>query len=156
MQNPKSDQWHGQPPIDEWLTQTVAQLRTHTDRPIEVRPHPRFSLQHLPTGCVLQIPQQLPGTYDSYDFEQACDRAWAVVNFNSHPGIVSVLRGIPAFVHVSSWAAPVGNTDLSFIENPRRPDRTQWLNDLAWTEWSLDELASGAALQTTINGLQSS
>jgi hypothetical protein len=156
MQNPKSDQWHGQPPLDDWLTQTVSQLRTHTDRSIEVRPHPRFPLRSLPTGCVLQTPRHLLNTYDSYDFEQACDRAWAVINVNSHPGIVSILRGTPAFVHASSWAAPAANTDLSLIENPRRPDRTQWLNDLAWTEWSLDELSSGTALQETINGLQNS
>ena len=156
IQNPKSDQWRGQLPIDEWVKQTVAQIRAHTDRPIEVRPHPRFPLQSLPTGCVLQTPQHLSNTYDSYDFEQACDRAWAVINFNSHPGIVSILRGTPAFVHASSWAAPVANTDLSLIETPSRPDRTQWLNDLAWTEWWLDELSSGAALQETVNGLRNS
>jgi len=37
----------------------------------------------------------------------------------------------------------VGNTDLTQIENPLRPDRQQWAWDLAHTEWCVDEIAKG-------------
>jgi hypothetical protein len=29
------------------------------------------------------------------------------------------------------------------IENPAMPDREQWANDLAYTEWAVDEIARG-------------
>jgi hypothetical protein len=80
--------------------------------------------------------------------------AWAVINYSSNPGIQSVIQGIPTFVDDKSLASPVANTDLSLIENPNRPDRTQWLNDLAWTEWTIEEMKKGIPQQLLINHLQ--
>jgi hypothetical protein len=44
-------------------------------------------------------------------------------------------------------AAPVANLDLAQIENPLRPDRTQWIEQLAHTEWTTAEIESGVPLQ---------
>jgi hypothetical protein len=57
-----------------------------------------------------------------------------------------VLAGVPAFVNATSLAAPVGNLDLSRINDPARPDRTEWLEQLAHTEWYTEEIASGVPL----------
>jgi hypothetical protein len=57
-----------------------------------------------------------------------------------------VLSGVPAFVNSTSLAASVGNLDLSAINNPARPDRTAWLEQLAHTEWYAEEIASGLPL----------
>ena len=82
-------------------------------------------------------------SYDSFDFGRALNNAWAVVNWNSNPGVESVIAGVPAFVGESSLAAPVANLNLADIEKPLRPDRQQWLNDLAYTEWTVNEIAQG-------------
>ena len=37
--------------------------------------------------------------------------------------------------------------DLSQIENPLRPDRTQWIEQLAHTEWTIPEIESGIPLR---------
>ena len=93
------------------------------------------------------MPRPIQGTYDSFDYERCLSTAWAVVNHNSGPGSQAVLNGVPAFVHSSSLAAPVGNLDLSTINDPVKPDRTAWLDRLAHTEWYADEIATGLPLK---------
>jgi len=150
LQRPESQQWSGMPDTITWLKQVIDSIRCYSDRKILIRPHPRLrdriDVRHLPTGCQIQSPMKLSSTYDSFDFETALDQAWAVINWNSNPGVVAVVHGVPAFVGADSLAAPVANLDLSLIESPTRPDRTQWINDLAWHEWTLEEFQSGEAL----------
>lgn len=157
MQSHHSQQWSGMPAPMTWLTETVTTIRQHTDLPIHVRPHPRnaarFDCQSLPSGCVLSAPVYLPNTYDCFDFEQSIQDAWAVINWNSNPGVAACINGIPAFVGGTSLAAPVGNTEFNRIADPIRPDRSQWLNDLAWHEWYESEIRNGEALVPLIGQL---
>jgi hypothetical protein len=92
------------------------------------------------------MPTPIQGTYDNFDYDQCLKTAWAVINHNSGPGAQAVLAGVPAFVNSTSLAAPVGNLDLSRINDPARPDRTAWLEQLAHTEWYTEEIASGLPL----------
>ena len=39
------------------------------------------------------------------------------------------------------------SSDLTQIETPKQPDRQQWLNELAHSEWTLKDLATGWPLQ---------
>jgi hypothetical protein len=145
-QRSDSEQWATQPPTAAWLTETSNTIRKYTDRPILIRPHPRQRITDIP-GCGIEMPRPIPGTYDSFDYERCLSTAWAVINHNSGPGSLAVLSGVPAFVHSSSLAAPVGNLDLSTINDPIRPDRTAWLEQLAHTEWYTDEIATGLPLK---------
>jgi hypothetical protein len=91
----------------------------------------------------ISVPRAVANTYDDFDLDRDLQRAWAVVNWNSGPGIASIMSGRPAFVGPSSLAAPVANLDLARIENPSMPDRDQWLIDISHTEFTLEELSSG-------------
>ena len=42
-----------------------------------------------------------------------------------------------------SWAKDICFNDLSQIENPPLPDRSQWINKIANIHWSNDEVKSG-------------
>jgi hypothetical protein len=141
-----SEQWTGQPGMQHWLMDTVRQIRLHTDRPIVIRAHPRQNVNQI-AGCLMEKPRSIPGTYDSFDFDQTLQSAWAIVNHNSGPGSQAVISGVPAFVGTSSLAAPVANLDLAQIENPLRPDRDHWLNQLAHTEWTTQEIVTGFPLK---------
>ena len=142
LQRSESQQWIGMPPPEQWLHETIDRLRKFTDRPIEVRPHPRQRIT-MPPGIVTIKPQLVPGTYDDFDFLRSLAGTWALINHNSGPGIQSILNGVPAFVGDSSLAAPVANLDLSKIESPDRPDRGRWLVDLCHTHWTTDEIRTG-------------
>lgn len=155
-QHPKSQQWEGMPSIQDWLSYVVRSIREYTDREILIRPHPRAPITYngFDSFVGTHYPNKITGTYDSFDFNKAINDAWAIVNWNSNPATVAALNGIPVFVGHTSYAAPVGNLFSmsidkkiwSNIENPLMPDREQWTNDLAYTEWTLEELSKGEPL----------
>lgn len=154
VQRHDSEQWLHQPDINQWTANTVRRIQKVSDRPIVLRKHPRQQIS-IPTGCTLDTPKQLFGTYDTFDFTNALSNAWAVVNWNSGPGSQAIINGVPAFVGSSSLAAPVGNLDVTNIEKPLRPDRSQWLVNICHTEWTIDEIASGYPMSRLLPGLQS-
>lgn len=145
-QHNKSLQWQNMPTMSNWFLQTYDQIRKHTDRPIVFRPHPRCRLEHIERGLknvYRQEPRKLNGTYD--DFDMGFDDVHCTISYSSNPGIHSVINGVPGFVSNHSLAYPVAN-DIDFthdIENPLAPNRQQWLNDYAYTEWTVDEIAQG-------------
>jgi hypothetical protein len=152
MQRSDSEQWAGLPPAEQWLKQTIDRIREHTDRPIVVRPHPRQRVVPI-SGVTIQQPKSLRGTYDEFDFRGSLGRAWAVVNENSGPGSQAIIDGVPAFVGADSMAAPVANTDFAHIEKPLMPERTEWLEQLCHTEWTVGEIRSGLPLGRLLKSL---
>ncbi len=111
----------------DWLDKTKAKLATLTQRPVRFRPHP----------CISKPDMSL---------DEDLEDCWAVVTFNSNAAVDSAIRGIPVFVDDDgSMACEVANRDLSNIESPSIPERQQWLNDLAYSQWTPSELREGLA-----------
>ena len=147
-QHDKSLQWEGMPPMSRWVMETIDNIRAYTDRTIIFRPHPRCSLpsiEHEFKNVIRQQPQQIRGTYD--DFNLHFNNIYATVSWSSNPGIHSILNGVPAFVGPSSLAYDVSMKSLTNINNPSTPDRQQWLNDYAWTEYTVEEISAGLPLK---------
>ena len=148
-QHDKSLQWQKMPSMSKWVANTINEIRKYTDRPIILRPHPRCPLHHIEhefKNVRRQVPEKLNGTYD--DFDMSFDNIHATVSWSSNPGIHSILNGVAAFVGTSSLAYDVGN-DIDFmhdIEAPLMPNRQQWLNDYAHTEWTVQEISQGIPL----------
>jgi hypothetical protein len=146
-QHDKSLQWQGMPSMSQWVMNTIDTIQAHTNRLIVFRPHPRCPLPNIELefkNVIRQTPAKLISTYDDYDMQ--FNSAYATVSWSSNPGIHSILNGVPAFVGPASLAYDVANTDLSQIENPLMPDRQQWLNDYAHTEWTIQEISKGIPL----------
>jgi len=155
-QHDKSLQWQGMSSMSNWFMQTYREIRKHTSRPIIFRPHPRCQLPHIELGLknvYRQQPGKISGSYDDYDM--GFNDIWATISYSSNPGIHSILNGVPAFVGTSSLAYDVGN-DIDFmhdIEKPLTPDRQQWLNDYAHTEYTIKEIAQGLPLKNLTSKL---
>jgi len=60
---------------------------------------------------------------------------------------------VPVFVGPDSLARDVGNLDIKYIDNPKMPDRQQWLNNYAHTEYTTDEIAQGVPLNNLLKSL---
>lgn len=147
-QHDKSLQWHDMPSMSQWVHDTLRFIRAQTKRPIIFRPHPRCPLpaiEHEFKHVIRQQPVKLPGSYDSFDMK--FDNIWATVSWSSNPGIHSIINGVPAFTGPSSLAFDVAEQNLRNIENPLYPDRTKWLNNYAWTEFTLEEISKGIPLK---------
>ena len=129
--------------VQEWLDNTVNEIRKYSSRPIIVRKHPGDRRQDH-----LQFSNQytISATPKLADDLQNC---WATVTYNSSPGIASLIYGVPVFVtdtepkQSQTW--PACNTDLKLIDNPTLHDRTDWINKISQSHWNDDEVASGQA-----------
>lgn len=143
-QHDKSLQWKDMPRMSRWVMETIENIQFHTDRPIVFRPHPRCRLETIENqykNVYRQEPKQLPGTYD--DFDMQFSNVYCTVNWTSNPGIHSVIEGVPAYTSTSSLAWDVSIKSLTNINTPPLLDRTQWLNDYAHTEWTIEEISKG-------------
>lgn len=118
--------------LTAWLEQTVATVKRHTDRPIEIR-------------------QRDPNRQNRQrnSLTEALQDAHALVTFNSNAATEAVMQGIPSFVLAPCHAAtPVANTDLTQIDSPWWPDhdtRYRWAASLAYGQFHIDEMRSGQA-----------
>lgn len=131
--------------LEQWITDTVNQLRLYTDRPMVIRPHPRCRLNHdrLPKDVTFEIPKKLVNSYDSFDMHFDCH---AVVNYNSGPGIQAAISGVRPIVDSTSLAKPVA-VSIQNIEQPYTVDRDRWLVELCHTEYTQDEIQKGSWLK---------
>ncbi len=120
----------------QWEGQTITALRRLTDRPIVYRPKPSWIGAKPIAGSTFQ-----PGIA----LVDALDNAWAVVCHHSNIAIDAILAGVPV-VCTQGVATKIASGDLSCIESLPMPDnRAQWAADIAYAQWSMDEMESGAA-----------
>jgi hypothetical protein len=131
--------------FESWLTNTVAKIRQHTDRPIRARWHPGnwknfVKYQKFLNKQKIQISDQRVHILEDL---QNC---WALVCHNSTPSSVAVIEGIPCFITDDPGycqAGPVANTDFGKLESPLMVDREQWIKSLAQSHWSFKDVRSG-------------
>lgn len=131
--------------MEAWISQQIQNIRSVTDRPIHIRPHPRcrLKLDLLPQDVEYEIPHPVANTYDSFDMHFDCH---AVINYNSGPGIQAAISGTRPIVDKSSLAAPV-SVSIADIEQPYLVDREQWFAEICHTEYTIDEIQKGTWLK---------
>ena len=152
-QHQASHQWRNMPPVSDWISNTIREIRQHTDRPIKVRSHPRYPFSFNKTGANVEesVPKRIDIVQDFYDFDAELSTAHCVVNWSSNPAIEAALTGVPVFTGPDSLAYAVANHSFDTIETLVKPNRQQWANDLAYTEWHVDEIALGTPLIRILN-----
>ena len=145
-QHHTSEQWAGMPAMNRWFENQITEIRKHTDRHIELRPHPRnsiiFDVKKF-KNVSIRYPVMDRTTIDDTDFKNVLQDAYAVVNYSSNPAMEAVINGVPVFVSEDSLCHEVGNTTFDNINNPTKPDRQNWAYKLSYTEWFADEIAEG-------------
>lgn len=147
-QHDKSLQWQDMPAMSKWVMNTIDQLQIHYKYPIIFRPHPRCKLPDIERqykNVYRQNPKPIVNTYD--DFDMNFSNIKYTVSWSSNPGIHSIINGVPAHVGPYSLAFDVGCPHLLMVDNPNTPDRQQWLNDYAWTEFTVEEILQGIPLK---------
>lgn len=109
--------------INRWCRKALDRLRAE-GRQAYIRPHPKVAAGGRPLAEVLA-------------------GAAMVVTYNSNSGVDAVLAGVPTItMDQGAMAWDVTGHDLE--QDPPTPDRTAWAHALAWKQWRIDEIASGA------------
>jgi hypothetical protein len=117
----------------DWIEQAVSRIRKFSDRKIVFRPHPK-----APDYFIHGV------EYSRKPIQEDFKNCWAVVTFNSNSAVEAVIAGVPAFVEdMGSMAYPVANRNLIYLDDPKTPKRDQWAYNLAYCQWTPEEMRSG-------------
>lgn len=118
----------------KWQEKTAERLRRLNARKIIYRSHPLVKVASPAYA-------ERSSNYLLADDLKDC---WAVVTFSSNSAVEAAMAGIPVIAEdEGSMALPIAN-GLNEINNPRTPDRTQWLNNLCYAQWKPEEMSRGA------------
>jgi hypothetical protein len=116
----------------DWIDQTMSEIRSHTDRPIEIRlkrnRHERMAKNTMA--------------------ESLADDTHCLVTYNSVAAVEAVMLGKPAICLGPNAATVVANTSLSQIENlnfPTQDEREAWLRHLSYSQFTFEEMSNGTA-----------
>lgn len=133
--------------VNQWLNQTIAEIRKYSDRPILVRSHP--GAKGSKDSVTANNKQGLYSISTNKLIVDDFKNAHAVITYNSSPGVAAAIEGIPVFVTDPnpriSQAFEVSNYDLSLLESPLMPDRQSWVEKISMSHWNNIEVQSGQA-----------
>lgn len=116
----------------KWLADAVENIKSVSSREIVFRPHPKAPLPNI-TGC----------TYSTKPLIEDLENAHCLVTFNSNSGVEALIEGVPVFGFDEGcmyWK--ICNKNWLDIENPQRIDRTQWIQDLCYAQFTPQEMRS--------------
>jgi len=123
--------------IVKWWKQCVNKIRDISDRPIKVRPHPRC-IPSFPKNLGVEVLQK------GNPIEQDLKDCWCSVVRTSNSAVDSIINGIPVITpDEMCMSYDVSSHSIEDINDPVTPNRTQWLYNLAYSQWSLDEIRKG-------------
>lgn len=117
----------------EWERQVIDRLKD-CGRPVVYRPKPTDAA----ASPISDVPM------DRRPVSEMLDSAYAVVTHHSNTGVDALLAGVP--VHCETGAAAAFSVPLEQIADaPLLEGREQFLFDVAWLQWTLDEMRTGEA-----------
>jgi hypothetical protein len=119
-----------------WERDVRARLAKVTSRPVIVRPHPGLKSLAKPLAPALE----------------GCH---AVVTWGSGAALKAIMHGVPAFHELAGWiGAPAARFGIAQgLENPFLADREPMLERMAWSQWTVAEIASGEAIRTVLKAV---
>lgn len=137
----KYHQFHKLSHPTRWTEKVVEEIRQHdTWREIVYRPKPSWREATPIDGATFSTGE--------VSIEEALRDCWAVVTHGSNACFESVICGIPVIVLGDAIAKPISSTQLAELPDPKLAsfkDRHDWLNAIAYTQWTEQEFASGDA-----------
>lgn len=148
---------------EEWLFKLIKDIQKITDKKILVRLHPRF-LKRFTKWTVFDnfSNVKVSDNYDGFNksnggrgLYEDFKNAWCCVTYSSNSATEAICEGIPVVnLHESSFSWPVSFHSLDVLQNKQLNcnfERTQWLHDLSYTQWTLEEINSGIVHKRLLN-----
>lgn len=141
-----------------WFWNCLNSIRTYSDLPIVVRPHPKhgmysnfFDAYRVPDAFELfedvywSRNQGKDGLNGGKYLEKDLQDAHAVVGWTSNALTEAACYGVPVYpMSAGAMCTPIAELPITYIDGVNKmPDRQQWLNDLAYCQWKLEEIKDG-------------
>lgn len=121
----------------------VTEIKKRSNRDIVYRPKPTWK------EAVPIVGSRFSPRYES--LSELLKNCHVVVTHGSNICFESILNGIPCIVLGEGVGKPISSTRIDDIENPylaSEEERVQWLSNLAYCQWTLEEFRTGEAWET--------
>jgi lipopolysaccharide biosynthesis glycosyltransferase len=118
--------------LSEWMDSTLAEIKAHTDRPIEIR----------------LKPSRTERVTDNSIWQALSDDVYCLITYNSIAATESFLFGVPAIALAPNAASTVCNTNINEINNLNNPTRELQMilaRHLSYCQFTAKELRNGTA-----------
>lgn len=123
-------------PPGSWERTMIDRLQSVSKRPIVYRPKPTWRDAPALRGTRYSPPTE--------PLEDVLRGAWAVVTHHSNVSVDGLRWGIPCYIEEGA-ALPFSMQTLDRLEEPPQLEgRDAFMNGVAWWQWSLSEMRSGA------------
>lgn len=126
--------------VTDWAAKVAKACIKEVDRQVVYRPKPSWpNARPIPFASFSRLPQPM---------DEALRGAWCVVTHGSTAAMDGILRGVPAIVLGDAITKPISGTEFHDLNSPPRAsddDRLQWGANMAYCQWSANELRSGEA-----------
>ena len=118
---------------EEWINETVSNIKKYTDRPIRIRYRPGSRRDRMTA-------------YTFFDY--ITDNTWCVVGHSSNALVEAAMANIPVISLGYSAVKSLYNYKMEDIEQIKVADKDlkqSWLNHLSYCQFTHEELRSGVA-----------
>lgn len=123
--------------LKSWYGHQKLKARQCSDLRVVFRAHPKGS---YPSLCNGSLPAE--------SLTQALCYARLAITYNSNSGVDAVLAGVPTVAvdrGSMAWDVTFRDVETALASETEMPDRTQWAYDLAYCQWTHEEIANGEA-----------
>lgn len=87
-------------------------------------------------------------------FKQDVENCYAVVGERTMACVEAVMLGSLAYTIDETAVTPLMGNDLSMLKNPIFPDRTKWLEHIAWSQFHINEFQNGTSVADMVEEYQ--
>ena len=145
-----------------WINKIVRQIKNITSKKVRIRLHPRFQ-DRFDLQKLSLVADEISNEYDGWNKTNGGEslykdlrNTFACVTFSSNAATEAICEGIPVVnLDNSSFSWPVSYHTLDILNEPVIRcdfDRTQWLYDCAYTQWTMEEINSGIVHKRLLDG----
>ena len=140
----------------EWLIDTIVAIRKISKRPIVVRLHPAMSDRGRAEffgdihGLILENIADVTWKYGLDPLTDDLEGAGVCVSYTSGSSIDAILQGVPVIcMDEGNLAYPISSHRIGDLKSPYQAptsDIDDWLNKLANSQWTEQEMLDGEAI----------
>lgn len=125
--------------INEWVLDVASHVQRMSRYPVIIRPHPLdLSPDWIFAGSSLGV--EVSRETVQHDLA----RAGTWIAYTSGSAVDAVMAGVPTIcMSEANFAREVSSHSLKYLDKPWTGDRAQWLANLAYAQWTRDEIGDG-------------
>ena len=136
----------------QYILDTIKKLLKNTNKKIVVREHPlvnksKSNLKKYKDAIERITSLQRVSVSTEKELLSDLKTSFCVVSYNSNSTVEATINGVPSFVHDEgsmTWNISSHGFD---VENVVFEDRSQWLNDISYSQWYDSEIIDTSAFE---------